>query len=64
MDSMSNTLVHLPELTVQLIEKPTLQTPLRSAASIHRKVFAISKEQMNPNFDNADLRVASLPRTS
>ena len=38
-----------------------MQTPPRSAASIHRQVFVMAGEQMNANFDNADLRVASLP---
>jgi hypothetical protein len=36
MDSLPNALACLPELAVQLIERLALQTPPRSAASIHR----------------------------
>ena len=46
---------------IQLFERLALQTPLLSAASIHREVFVIAVEQINANFDNADLRVASHP---
>jgi hypothetical protein len=42
-----------------LFERLALQTPPRPAASIHREIFMIAGEQVNANFDNADLQVAS-----
>jgi len=35
----------LPQTAIQLVEGLALQTPLRSAAAIHRQVVAIAKEQ-------------------